>query len=180
MVGGKASHSRWRIFSGQSLWKRTFSTRCEPSTLKSTTTKFTTCSMIASQGFKYFKNGNKFRQIAKTSKNERSSRSHTIFRITIESKQLDSDVFRVSNLFLSVLLVEKNLNHNIPPTGKDWPSTKASRLSAKSLSKKPRRTSTWRMWTFVNANWRESCRKLGEQTHWQRLSASFSETLIFC
>lgn len=50
--------------------------------------------------FKYFNNGNKCRRIVKTSKNERSSRSHTIFRITVESTASGSDDARVSNLFL--------------------------------------------------------------------------------
>lgn len=51
--------------------------------------------------FKKFAIGNRSKRVVETSTNKRSSRSHTIFRITIESHEMKDKVkSRVSNLFL--------------------------------------------------------------------------------
>ena len=51
--------------------------------------------------FAHFNDGNKLKRIVETTTNVRSSRSHTIFRITIESQSNDgSDDVKVANLFL--------------------------------------------------------------------------------
>lgn len=50
--------------------------------------------------FKHFHNGNKCKRMVETATNERSSRSHTIFRITVDSINNDGTDAKISNLFL--------------------------------------------------------------------------------
>lgn len=50
--------------------------------------------------FNHIQVGNKCKRIVETSTNERSSRSHTIFRITIRSQKAEDGHARVSNLYL--------------------------------------------------------------------------------
>lgn len=54
----------------------------------------------AEEVFKHFHEGNKCKRMVETVTNERSSRSHTIFRITVNSVNSDGSDAKLSNLFL--------------------------------------------------------------------------------
>lgn len=98
------------------------------------------CEVIVSSEdeiMKHYELGNSLRQIAETSMNDRSSRSHTIFRITIESQQRNADEdsgVQISNLNLVDLAGSERAVHT-KASGKSFKEGTHINKSLLSLSK---------------------------------------------